>query len=119
VIENIFDTTLDESFKWWYAPICFAILFPLVLVRKIQAFAKFHVFGDVMVGLLVVVSITYATASVVNNGFTGGDYNTLMPEPELSWFNPKEWPNCIGFAVYSFEGIGVILPIQDITANKE
>jgi len=47
------------------------------------------VFGDVMVALLVVVSITYATAFVVNNGFTGGAYNPMMPEPELEWFNPK------------------------------
>ena len=119
VLESITGNTYPISFKWWYGPICFIILFPLVLVRKIQTFAKFHVFGDVMVGLLVVVSMTYAATSVVNNGWTGGDYNPMMPNPNLTFFNPKQWPNCIGFAVYSFEGIGVILPIQDITEDKE
>jgi len=29
------------------------------------------------------------------------------------------WPDAIGFAVYSFEGVGVIIPIYDITADKK
>jgi len=119
IIESSTGNTLPLYTKWYYAPACFLILYPLVLVRKIQAFAKFHVFGDVMVGLLVVASMTYASVYVANNGWTGGDYNPDMPNPNLTFFNPKQWPNCIGFAVYSFEGIGVILPIQDITADKD
>ena len=29
------------------------------------------------------------------------------------------WPDAIGFAVYAFEGIGVILPIMEVTEDKE
>lgn len=103
VINDTFNAGWDPiAVKWWYAPICFAILFPLCLVRKIQTFAKFHLFGDIMVLLTVVTCIVYASVSVSKNGWLDQD---------LPLFNKKEWPNCIGFAVYSFEGIGVILPI--------
>lgn len=63
-----------------------------------------------MVLLTVVVCVAYSSASVHNNGWL---------DKGLPLFNNKTWPNCIGFAVYSFEGIGVILPIQDITADKD
>ena len=29
------------------------------------------------------------------------------------------WPTGFGFAIYSFEGIGIILPVQDVTKNPE
>ena len=35
VIESITGTILPESTKWIYGPICFIIIYPLVLVRKI------------------------------------------------------------------------------------
>lgn len=111
VINDTFNAGWDPiAVKWYYAPICFAILFPLCLVRKIQTFAKFHLFGDIMVLLTVVTCIVYSSVSVSNNGWL---------DEGLPLFNKKEWPNCIGFAVYSFEGIGVILPIQDITADRD
>lgn len=33
--------------------------------------------------------------------------------------NPVTWPTCIGFSVYAYEGIGMILPVQDVTAKPE
>ena len=32
--------------------------------------------------------------------------------------NPVTWHEAMGFSVFLFEGIGVILPIEDATANK-
>jgi solute carrier family 36 (proton-coupled amino acid transporter) len=29
------------------------------------------------------------------------------------------WPNAIGFAVFAFEGVGIVLPVQDMTADKD
>jgi|LauGreDrversion4_2_1035121.scaffolds.fasta_scaffold1489432_1 hypothetical protein len=28
------------------------------------------------------------------------------------------WPNTIGFGVYTFEGIGIVMPVYEITAHK-
>jgi proton-coupled amino acid transporter len=93
---------LPTHFKWWFAPLTFAILLPLVMVRSVSWFAKLHIFGDFMIFLTICVILGYSGASVKNNGFE--DNNALL-------FNKSLWPNTIGFAIYSFEGIGVILPV--------
>jgi hypothetical protein len=60
-----------------------------------------------MIAVAVLTIVIDASLSVKNNG-----WNT---DPELKMFNEKTWANAIGFAAYSFEGVGVILPIYDIT----
>jgi proton-coupled amino acid transporter len=82
------------------------------MVRKISTFAKFHVFGDAMIFITLFVIVVFASISVSNNGW-------LDSNPSIPWFNKKLWPDSIGFAIYAFEGIGVILPVQDITEDKE
>ena len=104
VLDAAYNTTLPNNFKWWFMPLCFVILFPLVLVRKIQTFAKFHVFGDVMIFITLTVIVIFTSVSVSNNGW-------LDTSPSIPWFNKKLWPDSIGFAIYAFEGIGVILPV--------
>lgn len=37
----------------------------------------------------------------------------------LQVINPETFLNIIGFSVYSYEGIGVILPVMDVTADKK
>jgi solute carrier family 36 (proton-coupled amino acid transporter) len=111
IIEAAFHVELDDNDKWYFLPVCFVIFYPLVLVRKIQAFAKFHIFGDIMIIITIVVICVYAGLQDKKEGFEDS--------PELKWFNAALWPDAIGFAVYSFEGVGVIIPIYDITADKK
>lgn len=33
--------------------------------------------------------------------------------------NSESWASAIGFSVYAFEGIGLILPIQDVSKYPE
>ena len=90
-------------------PICMAIYIPLVMVRKIEVFAATHAFGDAMIIITLFVLFGYATASLVNNG---AQFSDIKPVGSL-------WADAIGFSVYTYEGIGVILPIREVTADKE
>lgn len=84
---------------------------PLVFVRKIEVFAATHVFADFMILITIVVISVYAGLEIKDNGgvSTAG----------VQFINPTLWPDAIGFSVYAFEGIGVILPIMEITERKD
>jgi hypothetical protein len=38
--------------------------------------------------------------------------------PSVYLINPVTWSEAIGFSVYLFEGIGLVLPVQHVTKNK-
>lgn len=64
-----------------------------------------------MIFTTLVACITYATIhDTRNHGFTTEGFNAI---------NKNLWPDAIGFSVYAFEGIGIILPVYEITANKK
>ena len=76
-----------------------------------ESFAPVYLFGDIMLLLTLLLIVTFASIHVQdNNGFTEEGY---------SGFNVALWPNAIGFSVYAFEGIGIILPIMEMTENKK
>ena len=90
-------------------PICMLIYVPLVMVRKIEVFAVTHLFGDIMIIITVVVICVYASIDVADDGV---QMSGIKPVGSL-------WADAIGFSVYTYEGIGVILPIREVTACKE
>jgi proton-coupled amino acid transporter len=55
--------------------------------------------------IVIVYTIIYATKHPVAEG--------------IEVINSKTFLNVVGFAVYSYEGIGIIIPVMDITENKE
>lgn len=87
-----------------------AIYVPLVMVRKIEVFAATHLFGDICIFVTVITICVYAGINVGDNGWdTKG----------AQFINSTLWPDAIGFSVYAFEGIGVVLPIMEITERKD
>jgi solute carrier family 36 (proton-coupled amino acid transporter) len=88
-----------------------AIYVPLVMVRRIEVFAPTHIFADIMIMITIIVVSVYAGLEVKDNdGFT---------TTGVQFINPTLWPDAIGFSVYAFEGIGVILPIMEVTERKD
>ena len=97
--------------KWWFLPICFIVTTPLVWVRKMEKFAPVFITGDILLLLTLLSIITYASIHVErSNGFTTEGFDAV---------NLSLWPDAIGFSVYAFEGIGIILPIMEMSENKK
>lgn len=88
---------------------CFVIYVPLCWIRKIETFNWSHIFADILIISTILIIITYGLIHLKNNGWGEGvvavNYNTYF--------------NMIGFAVYSYEGIGVILPIMDTMKDEK
>ena len=98
---------LDED---WIAFMSFIGFTLLCFVRKIEVFASTHLFADIMIVLTLIIVVIYGAIEMTKNG------NQVSTVP---FINSDTYTDAIGFSVYCFEGIGVILPVQDITANPE
>lgn len=81
---------------------------PLCWVRKIESFNASHIFADLLILISTITIIYFATERVVDEGW--GEGVVMVNSTFL---------NMIGFAVYSYEGIGVVIPIMDITKDEK
>ena len=93
---------LDFS-RFYLAIIQFIVFTLLCYVRKIEIFASTHVFADLMIVVALVTIIVYGSIKMVNDG---GTQISTIP-----FMNKKSYSDAIGFSVYAFEGIGIILPV--------
>uniref|UniRef100_A0A7S3G106 Amino acid transporter transmembrane domain-containing protein n=1 Tax=Strombidium rassoulzadegani TaxID=1082188 RepID=A0A7S3G106_9SPIT len=89
---------------------CFVIFTLLCFVRKIEIFAVTHLFADIMIVLTLIVVVIYGARELAEKG---------SQIKTVDFINSQTYADAIGFSVYCFEGIGVILPVQDITANPD
>lgn len=77
-------------------------LIPLALIRHISKLGLVALVADVFILVGLVYIWYYDIASLIKNGL----------EPSVALFNPSSWTLTIGSAIFTFEGIGLILPIQ-------
>lgn len=82
---------------------CFFVFSLLCFIRKIEIFAVTHVFADIMILITMIVVIVFG----IKNLDAKGESQLYT----LSWFNTETYASGIGFAVYCYEGIGIIMPI--------
>ena len=75
---------------------------PLSWVRKIQKFSIAFILGNFLILLTVCVIFGFCFKFLYENG----------PGPGFVPINYSLFWNTVGFAVYSFEGIGVVMPIM-------
>jgi len=95
---------IDLAREW----IAFAVtvLFILIsFVRKIQIFSKMHVFADCTIMSTLTIIIIYGII------YLSDDHKTDKALPPVYMINPVTWSDAIGFSVYLFEGIGLVLPV--------
>ncbi|KAG9256159.1 transmembrane amino acid transporter protein-domain-containing protein [Emericellopsis atlantica] len=77
-------------------------LIPLALIRHISKLGPVALIADVFILVGLVYIWYYDIAALSSRGL----------EPTVQLFNPSTWTLTIGSAIFTFEGIGLILPIQ-------
>lgn len=91
----------------WYIAAQIVILAPLSLVRDITRLSLLAVLANlfIMVGLVTILYYLCYEWLITNGGAFGPDIKY--------WFNQSEFSVFIGVAIFAFEGIGLIIPIQE------
>ncbi|CAO3597803.1 unnamed protein product [Absidia cylindrospora] len=97
------------------------LLMPLVLIRNIAKLSPTALLSDVLIITGLVVLLVYDFIQIfVNNASANDDAHLPSAGPNMIWvFNPTHFSVFIGTAVYSFEGIGLIIPIRDAMEKPE
>ena len=77
-------------------------LVPLALIRNISKLGPVALIADVFILIGLVYIWYFDISSLARNGL----------EPTVKMFNPSSFTLTVGSAIFTFEGIGLILPIQ-------
>ncbi|KAJ2724715.1 hypothetical protein GGI07_001768 [Coemansia sp. Benny D115] len=107
---NVFNTLsrchVQLSTEFWVL-VQLVVFIPLALIRQIRYFAPVAMLAN----LLIVVSLGYLLGfdlwSIASNG----------PAP-IANYNPARFPLLVGTAVYSFEGVTLVIPIIESLKEK-
>ncbi|KGU34534.1 solute carrier family 36 (proton-coupled amino acid transporter) [Candida albicans P75063] len=91
----------------WFILLQVVIIVPLSLIRDITKLSLSAVFANVFIltGLVTIVYFMLYQWLGVNHGYFGKNIEYFFNESEFSLF--------IGTAIFAFEGIGLIIPIQE------
>ena len=85
------------------------ILIPLALIRNISKLGPAALLADVFIFIGLIYIWYYDIAALTSRGI----------HPTVELFNPRAFTLTIGSAIFTFEGIGLLLPIQSSMAQPE
>jgi len=85
------------------------VLIPLALIRNISKLGGAALLADVCIAIGLTYIYYYTISSIKSDG---------MPS-SVVLFNPDHFTLTVGSAIFTFEGIGLLLPIQDSMAHPE
>ncbi|KAL8708432.1 MAG: hypothetical protein Q9220_006722 [cf. Caloplaca sp. 1 TL-2023] len=83
------------------------VLIPLALIRDISRLGPAAMVADVFIFIGLFYIWYYDISTIASNGL----------HPTVQLFNPKDFTLTIGSAIFTYEGIGLILPIQSSMAE--
>lgn len=87
----------------------FVVLIPMALIRNISKLGPAALLADLFIGIGLVYIWYYDISSLSSIGMN----------PSVTFFNPSSFTLTIGSAIFTFEGIGLILPIQSSMKQPE
>jgi len=93
----------------YYILIPLVVLIPLVLIRRMSILSLPSMLANLFIIFGIVYLWYYSINSLAHHG----------PGPNIRLFNEDDFALFIGTAVFSFEGIGLIIPITESMAEPE
>lgn len=110
-----FASSLNTAFgwntpQWYYAMGLVCILTPIAWVRDISKFSFTFMLGNT---LLMATVITVIVDCVKTMNAQGG------VQADIIAFNEQAYLSCVGFSIFAFEGIGVVMPIMQSCAEPK
>lgn len=93
--------SLSLSFYIWLQALIFI---PLALTRNIAKLSGTALIADLFILLGLISVYYYSSYYVITNG---------IQLQAMVWFNKSQWSLFIGTAIFTFEGIGLLIPIQE------
>ena len=103
-VENATGLPVDTFGMGFYILLQAMIFIPLALTRNIAKLSGTALIADLFILLGLVYVYYYATFYVSNHG---------IASRSMQWFNKTDWTLFIGTAIFTFEGIGLLIPIQE------
>ncbi|KAF2749674.1 amino acid transporter-like protein [Sporormia fimetaria CBS 119925] len=85
-------------------------LIPLSYIRNMSKLGPVALLADVFILIGLVYIYSFDISKLIQRG--GFD-------PSIRMFNPRDWTLTIGSAIFTFEGIGLVLPIQSSMKHPE
>lgn len=92
----------------WFILMQCAIFLPLSLVRRIAKLSSTALIADVFILFGIIYLFQFEIRKVAEEGLA-----------DVVMFNPKSFPLFIGTAVFTFEGIGLVIPITESMKEPE
>lgn len=86
----------------WFILLQMAIFVPLSLVRKIAKLSSTALIADAFILFGIVYLFQYEIRTLLDNGLA-----------DVKQFNSKSFPLFVGTAVFTFEGVGLVIPITE------
>ena len=91
-----------ETPQWPYFVAVLAVLTPIAWVEDIKKFSFTFLVGNLLsLTTIISVSMYCIWLMVAQNGFG----------PSIPAYNPGGFWATVGFAIYSYEGIGIVMPV--------
>ncbi len=78
-------------------------------MRRIEKFAFTHVIADFLILFTAIMILVFGFIKVNEEGWAS----------DIPLVNEATWLSIIGSAIYSYEGIGVVMPIAEVTENPK
>mmetsp|Transcript_28543 Transcript_28543/g.20625 ORF Transcript_28543/g.20625 Transcript_28543/m.20625 type:complete len:137 (+) Transcript_28543:1004-1414(+) len=101
--------THQETNIWIYASVCLVIMSLTAWVRQIAKFSFAFLLGNVLLLLVYIVISSFSINQLNNYGVQQG----------VEAINEDSYLVTLGFMIYCFEGIGVVMPIMQTCAEPK